>query len=122
MSFGTEPIVAGAISAGETLTQFQPDLPDGAAFHLAVAYVLADRDADAVQLMEQLLDRNPGFVYGKVVLAAAYAEAGRQQDAERQTSEIRQRFPAFSSTEFGSLLRDASLRDKLAGALRKAGL
>ena len=114
--------LAGAISAGETMTQFQPDLPDSAAFHLAVAYVLADREADAVRLMEQLLDRNPGFVYGKVILAAAYAESGQQQDAERQASEIRQRFPAFSSTEFGSLLRDANLREKLAGALRKAGL
>src|SRR5207244_6598212 len=33
----------GAISAGETLAQFQPDLPGVAAFHLAVGYVLADR-------------------------------------------------------------------------------
>ncbi len=112
----------GAISAGETLVQFQPDLPGVAAFHLAVGYVLADRGGDAVRVLEHALDRNPGYVYANVMLAAAYAAAGRQQEAERQAEAVRQRFPGRSPEEFGSLLRDPNQREKLAGALKKAGL
>jgi adenylate cyclase len=112
----------GSIAAGETLTQFEPDLPPGAALHLAIAYVLADRGGDAVRLMEHALDRDPGELYPNVMLAAAYAAAGRQQDAEQQADAVRQRFPHFSLEAFGSLLRDQKLREKLAGALKKAGL
>jgi len=112
----------GAISAGETLAQFQPDLPGVAAFHLAVGYVLADRGRDAVRVLEHALDRNPGYAYTNIMLAAAYAAAGRQQEAERQAEAVRQRFPGRSPEEFGSLLRDPGQREKLAGALKKAGL
>ena len=112
----------GAIAAGETLAQFEPDLPDGAAFHLAVGYVLADRAADAVRVLERALDRNPGYTNANVMLAAAYAVAGRQLEAVRQVDIVRQRFPHFSPEEFGSLLRDPKQREKLAGALKKAGL
>jgi class 3 adenylate cyclase/TolB-like protein/Flp pilus assembly protein TadD len=112
----------GSIAAGETLTQFQPDLPDGAAFHLAVGYVLADRGADAVRVLQHALDRNPGYSFANVMLAVAYAAADRQPEAARQADVVRQRFPHFSAEEFGSLLRDPSQREKLAGALKKAGL
>ena len=112
----------GAIAAGETLVQFQPDPPDGAAFHLAVGYVLADRGADAVRVLRHALDRNPGYSYGNVMLAAAYAASGRDQEAARQADVVRQRFPHFSPEQFGSLLRDPDQREKLAGALKKAGL
>ena len=112
----------GAISAGETLGQFEPDIPSDAAFHLAVAYVLADRGADAVRVLRRALDRSPDDLYGNVMLAVALAAAGRQQDAERQAAEVRQKFPNFSPEEFGSLLRDPTQREKLAGDLKKAGL
>ena len=56
------------------------------------------------------------------MLAAAYAAAGREQEAERQAERVRQRFPTFSRDQFGALLRDPSQRAKLAQALKKAGL
>jgi len=112
----------GSIAAGEMLMQFEPNLPTGAALHLAIAYVLADRGGDAVRLMEHELDRDPGELYVNVVLTAAYAAAGRQQDAERQADAVRRHSPHFSPEEFGSLLRDQKLREKFAGALKKAGL
>ncbi|MGC2203035.1 MAG: adenylate/guanylate cyclase domain-containing protein [Stellaceae bacterium] len=114
--------IEGAVAAGELLAQFQPKLLVAAAFLLATAYVLADRGADAVRILEQSLDRNPAYLYANVMLAAAYAEVGRQQDAERQAAAVRQRFPAFSPEQFGSLLRDPSQREKLAQTLKKAGL
>jgi adenylate cyclase len=112
----------GAISAGETLTQFEPDIPISAAVQLAVAYVLADRSTDAVRVLEHALDHNPGDLYANIMLAVAYAASGRQQDAERQATEVRRKFPNFNPEEFGSLLRDPGQREKLAGALKKAGL
>jgi adenylate cyclase len=114
--------IAGAIAAGELLAQFQPELPDGTALDLGMAYVLADRGADAVHILERDVDRTPGGLYANVMLAAAYAAVGRQQEAEQQARGVRQRFPTFSRDRFGSALRDPSLRAKLDGALKNAGL
>jgi adenylate cyclase len=114
--------ISGAIAGGELVTQFRPEVPDGAAFDLSVAYILADRGADAVRILEHAVDRNPGHLYMNVMLAAAYGAVGRQQDAERQADRVHQRFPTFSRDRFGSALRDPGLRAKLDRALEKAGL
>jgi adenylate cyclase len=113
---------AGAITAGELLAQFQPEIPDGTAFDLGLAYILADRGADAVRILKRVVDRNPGDLYANVMLAVAYAAVGRQEEAERQAKSVRQRFPTFPRDQFGSALRDPSLRAKLDHALEKAGL
>jgi class 3 adenylate cyclase/TolB-like protein/Flp pilus assembly protein TadD len=114
--------IQGAIAAGELLAQFQPDLSAGSAFNLATAYVLADRGADAVRVLEQSLDRNRTVLDTNAMLAAAYAEVGRQEEAERQADAMRQRFPGFSREAFGSLMRDPNQREKLRLVLKKAGL
>jgi Flp pilus assembly protein TadD len=112
---------AGAIAAGEFLAQLESEIPDGAAFDLGMAYVLADRGADAVRILERVVDRSPR-AYANVMLAVAYAAVGRQQEAERQAKSVRQRFPTFPRDQFGSALRDPSQRAKLDHALEKAGL
>jgi class 3 adenylate cyclase/TolB-like protein/Flp pilus assembly protein TadD len=114
--------ISGAIAGAELLTQFQPEIPDGAAFNLGIAYILADRGADAVRILERTINRNPGPLVTNVMLAAAYAAVGRQEDAERQAERVRQRFPTFSRDRFGSAFRDPTLRAKLNRALEKAGL
>ena len=113
--------IPGAIAAGELLAQFQPDIPDGTVFYLSMAYVLADRGADAVRILGPVVDRNPGDLYANVMLAVAYAAVGRQQDAERQAEGVRERFPTFPRDRFGSALRDPNQRAKLGQALEKAG-
>jgi len=113
---------AGAIAAGETRTQFQPELPDGTALHLGMAYVLADRGADAIRILEPVVGHNPRDLYASVMLAAAYAAVGRHQQADELAKAVRQRFPTFSRDGFGSALRDPSLRAKLDHALESAGL
>ena len=50
--------ISGAIAAGETLAQFEPELSVSDGFYLATAYVLADRGADAIRILEPSLDRN----------------------------------------------------------------
>jgi adenylate cyclase len=90
--------------------------------YLGLAYLLADRAADAIRTLERALERNKNDLYANVVLAAAYAAAGRQTDAVRQAQTVRSIDPRFDSADFGSLLRKQNLRTKLAAALSKAGL
>lgn len=114
--------IADAIAAAELVAQFQPELPDGAAFFLGMAYVLADRGADAIRILEPVVGKNPRDLYASVMLAVAYAAVGRQQQADGLAKAVRQRFPTFSRDQFGSALRDPSLRAKLDHALETAGL
>jgi adenylate cyclase len=114
--------IAGAIARGELLTQFQPELPDGVAFNLGIAYILADRGADAVRVLGRAVERNPAPLVMNVMLAAAYAAAGLQHEAERQAERVHESFPTFSRDRFGSGFRDPTLRAKLDRALEKAGL
>jgi tetratricopeptide (TPR) repeat protein len=114
--------VNDAVAAGEIMHQFQPELPAADTFILATAYVLTDRGSDAVRLLQQSLDGNPMEPNTNIMLAAAYAETGRQTEAERQSAVVRQRFPWFSVEEFGSLLRDKKLQEKLQINLKRAGL
>jgi adenylate cyclase len=114
--------VKDAVAAGEIMHQFQPELSATDAFILATAYVLTDRGSDAVRLLQQSLDGNPMEPNTNIMLAAAYAETGRQTEAERQSAIVRQRFPWFSVEEFGSLLRDKTLQEKLQINLKQAGL
>jgi class 3 adenylate cyclase/TolB-like protein len=114
--------IAGAIAAGELVERFQPNTPVSTEFNLGLAYVLADRAPDAVRVLERAIEQNPAHMYSNVMLAAAYAVAGRQAEAERQSDHVRQHFPTFARDAFGSALRDSDLRTKLDQALLKAGL
>jgi adenylate cyclase len=113
---------AGAIAAGEMVAQFLPEIPDTTALLLGMAYVLADRGADAIRILEPVVGHNSQDLYASVMLAVAYAAVGRQQQADELAKAVRQRFPTFSRDRFGSALRDPSLRAKLDHALENAGL
>jgi class 3 adenylate cyclase/TolB-like protein len=112
----------GAIAAGETLIKFQTSFMPVEAFHLGTAYILANRPYDAIRLLENAVDRNRANMYTYVGLAMAYAQVGRQADAERQVAIIHERYPTFARDDFGSLLRDSAARERLSNTLRSAGL
>jgi adenylate cyclase len=114
--------IAGAIAAGEVMKQFQPEIPDGTALHLGMAYVLADRGTDAIRILEPVVDHSLRDSYASVMLAVAYAAVGRQVEAESLAKRVREQFPTFSRDRFGSALSDAGLRARLTQALKKAGL
>jgi adenylate cyclase len=114
--------VDGAVKAFETAGKLGLSFTVNDTFILGVAYLLADRSADAIRTLERSLERNKTDPYTNAILAAAYAQAGRQADAERQTKMVRTIDPRFGSADFGSLLRKPELRTKLAAALNKAGL
>jgi len=114
--------VDASVKAFETAGRLGLNFTVNESVTLGIAYLLADRNSDAIRTLERSLQRNKTDAYSNAVLAAAYAEAGRQADAARQTETVRGLNPRFDSADFGSLLRRPELRAKLAGALAKAGL
>jgi len=110
--------VEGSVKAFDTARSLGLALSPKEAFVLGIAYLLADRDVDAIRTLEG----NSPDVFSNAILAAAYAQAGRQADAAAQAETVRRLDPRFDSAEFGSLLRKPDLRAKLAAALGKAGL
>ena len=114
--------VDGSVKAFEAAGKLGLEFTRNDSFVLGIASLLADRSADAVRTLERSLERNQADSYANAVLAAAYAEAGRQTDALRQAASVRKSNPRFDSADFGSLLRKPELRTKLAAALNKAGL
>jgi class 3 adenylate cyclase/TolB-like protein/Tfp pilus assembly protein PilF len=114
--------VDSAIKNFETAIKLGLNLDVNDSFVLGVAYLLAGLNVDAIRTLERSLDRNKTDVYTRAILAAAYAEAGRPNDAARQTQEVRKIDPRFDTADFGSLLRKSELRAKLTAALNKAGL
>jgi adenylate cyclase len=114
--------VAAAVKNYETAGKLGLNFTANDAFLLGTAYLLSDRNADAMRTLERSLERNKTDPYTNAILAAAYEQAGRQADAARQAQTVRAINPRFDSAEFGSLLRKPELRAKLAAALKKAGL
>jgi adenylate cyclase len=114
--------IDAALNTGETLKRFQPELTVPDTFHLAVAYLLANRPEEAFKVLQQSLIRNPLEPYTNITLAATLALMNRQKEAEQQAKIILERYPWFQRDEYGSLLRDHQQREKLQAALRQAGL
>lgn len=114
--------VDAAVKDFETASKLGLNFTVNQSFILGTAYLLADRSADAIRTLERSLARNKTEPYSNAILAAAYAQAGRQADAARQAATVRQIDPRFDSADFGSLLRKPELRAKLTAALNKAGL
>jgi len=110
-----------AIAALETAAQLQPNSSVNEFFHLGTAYLLAERQDDAIRTLESALVRYGSYPFIHVVLAAAYAVAGRQDDATREVGEVRRLYPGFAPSEFGSQFRNPAHRDTLIASLRKAG-
>jgi adenylate cyclase len=111
-----------AIDATETALHFDPNLDIDHLWNLGTAYFLIGRTADATRVMEQIVARNPEYVFGRVVLAAAYAESGRPEDAARAAAAVRKLDPFFNPSTFVRGFRDPDPRAKLTKALLKAGL
>jgi adenylate cyclase len=113
--------VDGAIRALETATELDPRLSSEDLFNLGAAYFLAERYAQAAQVFERIIARNDANPFIQAMLAAIYAEAGHREEAARALAEVRRLNPFFDLANFGTLFRNPAHRDKIVGALQKAG-
>lgn len=73
---------------------------------LSLGAINAGRDADAVVMLKTLLEREPGHVFGRYLLAAQYAQMGLRDRAEAGFRAVVAEAPDFSIARFqlGQLL------------------
>lgn len=110
-----------AIVSGETALRFDPRLREGTYF-LALAYYLAERYTDAVTVADGALAQNPNLLLHQAVRAAALAQLGRTDEAQRAAEEVRKLNPFFQTNQFGERLTNPAYRAAIQEGLRKAGL
>jgi class 3 adenylate cyclase/TolB-like protein/Flp pilus assembly protein TadD len=95
-----------------------------AALYLGIAYYFLGRYGEAVGSVDRALAGNLGRntqVTGRPVLAAAYAELDRPEDAERERNAAMQLSPFLDSHQFASQFGTQQARDHMLEGLKKAG-
>jgi tetratricopeptide (TPR) repeat protein len=125
LQLGTIMLFAGqtdeAIQLLQTGLRYHPYTePDNYA-RLALAYYLKGKYEDAIFTFEQLLGQNPNNEWIHIGLAAAYAQAGRNEDAKHSADMVKRLHPFFEVDSSFTLFRNPADRDKILEGLRKAG-
>jgi adenylate cyclase len=113
---------ADAIESLENLLRVDPNPKPNAFNVLATAYYLQGRYDDAIATLEGAIGRHPQHLPLYIALTAAYAEAGRMDDAARAAADVRRLHPFFEADLYGEAFRDPVQRDRIRSSLRKAGL
>jgi len=111
-----------AIESLELALRIDPELNDFDRFALTLAYYLKGRYTDAIEQAELNLRRNPGARFNEAVLAASYAQIGRNADAARVSEKVLQTDPMFDSATYGNKFLNPKDLAALRDGLRKAGL
>jgi adenylate cyclase len=89
---------------------------------LGSSYRLTDQNEKAVATLEKGLRLQPDNTNCLINLAAAYSEAGRQEDARKTAAELLRLNPKFSAEVYAKIYKDPAVQERLIGALRKAGV
>ncbi len=110
-----------SIAASERARRFDPRLSTEGMFNLALAYYLAGRYRDAAQTVAAVgPNTRSGFLHA--VHAAALAQLGDTEGAQRAAEHMRRLDPFFDVERFGTRLVNPAHRAKAQEGLRKAGL
>ena len=80
--------------------------------------------AKAIAEFERVLESNPHFSLGRLMLAAAYGQAGRIDDAEWEAAEVLSLLPDFSIETVRHTMpyKNPMDMERYIDGLRKAGL
>jgi tetratricopeptide (TPR) repeat protein len=95
-----------------------------AAARLCMAYYFLRRYSEAVDACDRALARNPGRntqMLTHPMLAAAYAELGRQQDADGERAIVTHLWPFLDARIFAAQFGTQEARDHMLEGLKKAG-
>jgi len=111
-----------AIEALELAQRIDPELNAIDRFALSLAYYLKGRYTAAIEQAELNIRKSEGAHFSRVVLAAAYAQQNRSEDAARVVSAIHLADPTFDPEAFGSKFLNSADLEHLRYGLRKAGL
>ena len=111
-----------AIAALERAQHIDPELNVIDRFALSLAYYLKGRYDAAIEQAELNLQKTAGANFSRVLLAAAYAQQNRGEDAARTVEMIRRVDPAFDPQVFGTKFLKSADLEHLRDGFRKAGL
>ncbi|MBV8508435.1 MAG: tetratricopeptide repeat protein [Alphaproteobacteria bacterium] len=95
-----------------------------AAARLCMAYYFLRRYSEGVDACDRALTRDPGRntqMLTHPMLAAAYAQLGRQQDADGERVIVRQLWPFLDARTFAAQFGTQEARDHMLEGLKKAG-
>jgi TolB-like protein/DNA-binding winged helix-turn-helix (wHTH) protein len=111
-----------AIEALELAQRIDPELNAVDRFALSLAYYLKRRYPAAIEQAELGISKTEGAHFSHVVLAAAYAQQDRPEDAARIAALVRRIDQTFDPEAFGNKFLKAADLEHLRNGLRKAGL
>jgi adenylate cyclase len=111
-----------AIEALEQAERIDPELKAMDSFALSLAYYLKGRYDAAIAEGERNLRETDGAVFSRIIIAAAYAEQDRADDAAHVVATIHQVDPTFDPQTFGTKFLNAVDLERLRDGLHKAGL
>ena len=111
-----------AIEALELAQRIDPELNAIDRNALSLAYYLKRRYDAAIEQAELNIRKTEGAHFSRVVLAAAYAQHHRPEDAARVVATIRRLDPTFDLQTFGSKFLNPADLEHLRDGFRKAGL
>ncbi len=110
-----------AIGALELAQRVDPELNPIDRFALSLSYYLGRRYEASIQQAQINIRKADGAHFNRVVLAAAYAQLDRADEAAQVVTTLRQLDPTFDPKVFGSKLLNSENLEDLRDGLRKAG-
>lgn len=115
---------AEALEAIRIAMRLDPRNPFFYVWILGQAQFLLKQTENAIAQFEKSIESNPNFVVGHLMLASAYAHAGRIEDAQWEAEEILVLLPDFTLTaeREKAAYKDPAHQEYYLEGLRKAGL
>ena len=122
MNFVGEP--RKALTLIQQAMRLNPHYPPRYLFALGHTYRILGRTEDAITVLRQSLARNPDLMPSHLQLAAAYSEAGLEEEARKQAAQLLRLSPQYSVEQAKQTIpyKDPEVMDRFLTALRKAGL
>jgi adenylate cyclase len=113
-----------AIPLFQKAIRLNPFGPSYLYLNLGIAFMKTGRLEEAVSALKKAIQFTPDYIIAHLGLAATYSMMGREKEARAEAEEVIRIDPKFSVDYFSKTipLKDQSRIDKIANALRKAGL
>ena len=110
-----------AVRAALTAMRLDPTRADFYAYFIASPYILMGRYQEAVPLLQRHIAGYPNEPWAHLMLAVAYVELGRDQDARGEVAEVMRINPQFSLA-MTDINKNPAKQKLVEADLRKAGL